>query len=75
MKKDVTELKKMFLEDPKKSSCRQNAANFAAESLQRDYSVNGNEYAAPVLSTAPQTAVLPANVQSANQASYFTAQK
>ncbi len=66
MKKDVTELKKMFLEILKNPSLANNAADFTAESLQREYSVNGNEYAPPVLATA-QTAALPANMQQANQ--------
>lgn len=67
MKKDVTELKKMFLEILKNPALANNAANYTAESLQRDYALNGNDYNnAPVLSNA-QTAVLPANVQQANQ--------
>jgi DNA-binding NtrC family response regulator len=67
MRKDVTELKKMFLEILKNPALANTAANFTAESLQRDYSVNGNEYAAPVLSNA-QPAAFPVNVQQGNQA-------
>ena len=64
MKKDVTELKKMFLEILKNPALAGNAANFTAESLQRDYTVNGNEYPAPVLSAATQPATtLPVTVQ------------
>lgn len=66
MKKDVTELKKMFLEILKNPSIANAAANFTAESLQNDYAVNGNEYAPPVLATTP-SAVLPVNVQQSNQ--------
>jgi len=66
MKKDVTELKKMFLEILKNPSIAGSAANFTAESLQRDYAVNGNDYAAPVLS-GTQQATLPVNVQQSNQ--------
>ena len=43
MKKDVTELKKMFLEILKNPALANNAANFTAESLQRDFAVNGND--------------------------------
>src|SRR3954467_15286323 len=39
MKKDVTELKKMFLEILKNPALASSAANFNAESLQRDFSV------------------------------------
>lgn len=67
MKKDVTELKKMFLEILKNPSLANTAANFTAESLQRDYAVNGSEYAAPVLSGGASTAALPVNTQQANQ--------
>jgi DNA-binding NtrC family response regulator len=67
MKKDVTELKKMFLEILKNPSIANSAANFTAESLQRDYALNGNDYNAPVLSNASQSAALPVNMQQANQ--------
>lgn len=68
MKKDVTELKKMFLEILKNPALAGNAANFTAESLQRDYAVNGNEYPAPVLSATTQpAATLPVTVQQPNQ--------
>jgi len=63
MKKDVTELKKMFLEILKNPSLASNTA----ESLQRDFALNGNEYAAPVLSNMQQTATLPVNMQQGNQ--------
>ena len=66
MKKDVTELKKMFLEILKNPSLANSAANFTADSLQRDYTVNGNEYAPSVLA-GTQTASLPVSVQQANQ--------
>ncbi len=64
MKKDVTELKKMFLEILKNPSLANAAANFTAESLQRDYPVNGNDYAAPVLTPATATS-LPVNIHAA----------
>ncbi len=67
MKKDVTELKKMFLEILKNPSLAGSAANFTTESLQNDYTLNGNDYAAPVLSTASQTAGLPMNAQPGTQ--------
>jgi transcriptional regulator with PAS, ATPase and Fis domain len=66
MKKDVTELKKMFLEILKNPALANTATNFTTESLQRDYAINGNEYAAPVLSNT-QSAGLPVNVQPSNQ--------
>lgn len=66
MKKDVTELKKMFLEILQNPSLANTAATYTAESLQRDFSVNGNDYnTAPVLTNAPATAI-PVNVQSAS---------
>lgn len=68
MKKDVTELKKMFLEILKNPSLAGSAANFTAESLQRDYAANGNEYAPPVLHSVAQAATLPVNVQQSHQA-------
>lgn len=68
MKKDVTELKKMFLEILKNPSLAGSAANYTAESLQRDFSLNGNEYAAPVLAGNNPAAALPVNVQQPNQA-------
>ncbi len=66
MKKDVTELKKMFLEILKNPSLAVNAANFATESLQRDHSLNGNEYNTPILSSS-QTDTFSSNAQSSNQ--------
>jgi len=68
MKKDVTELKKMFLEILKNPSLAGNAADYTAESLQREFAVNGNDYTAPVLAGMPQAATLPVNVQQGNQA-------
>jgi DNA-binding NtrC family response regulator len=67
MKKDVTELKKMFMEILKNPALAGSAANFTTESLQNDYSFNGNEYGAPVLSSAAQTATLPVNIQQGSQ--------
>lgn len=43
MKKDVTELKKMFLEILQNPSLAGNAANFTKESLMNDFNANGNE--------------------------------
>lgn len=65
MKKDVTELKKMFMEILKNPSLAGSVANFTADSLQKDYALNGNEYAAPALANT-QTAALP-TAQSSNQ--------
>jgi DNA-binding NtrC family response regulator len=67
MKKDVTELKKMFMEILKNPALAGSAANFTAESLQSDYSLNGNEYGTPVLSSASQNASLPVNIQQNTQ--------
>ncbi|MEO8711077.1 MAG: sigma-54 dependent transcriptional regulator [Parafilimonas sp.] len=66
MKKDVTELKKMFLEILKNPALANNAANFTAESLQNDYSINGNDYNAHALSNV-QTTSLPVNAHHGNQ--------
>ena len=66
MKKDVTELKKMFLEILKNPALAGNAVNFATESLQRDHALNGSEYNTPVLSSAPP-ASLPSGTQPSNQ--------
>jgi len=66
MKKDVTELKKMFLEILKNPALVNNAQNFSTEFLQKDHTLNGNEYSTPVLSSA-QTASLPSNMQQGNQ--------
>jgi DNA-binding NtrC family response regulator len=62
MKKDVTELKKMFLEILKNPALAGNAAEY----LQKDHGLNGNEYNTPVLSSA-QTGALPSNMQQSNQ--------
>jgi DNA-binding NtrC family response regulator len=67
MKKDVTELKKMFLEILKNPALAAHAADYTTESLQREFSVNGNDYAAPALAGVPQTATLPVNVQQSHQ--------
>ncbi len=65
MRKDVTELKKMFLEILKNPSLANTAANFTTESLQRDYTFNGNDYSAPVLTTSAGAANLPVNMHGA----------
>ena len=65
MRKDVTELKKMFLEILKNPSLANTAANFTAESLQRDYSFNGNDYPVPVLTTSAAATNLPVNMHGA----------
>jgi DNA-binding NtrC family response regulator len=62
MKKDVTELKKMFLEILKNPALANNAANFTAESLQNDYSISGNDYNAHALPNA-QPSSLAVNTQ------------
>jgi transcriptional regulator with PAS, ATPase and Fis domain len=67
MKKDVTELKKMFLEILKNPALAGSAASYTTESLQNDYTVNGSDYHTPVLSTVPQPAALPVNVQPGTQ--------
>jgi DNA-binding NtrC family response regulator len=67
MKKDVTELKKMFLEILKNPSFAVNAANFTAESLQKDYALNGETNYNTSLSTVTQPAILPSNIQQAKQ--------
>ncbi|HYK46519.1 MAG TPA: sigma-54 dependent transcriptional regulator [Parafilimonas sp.] len=60
MKKDVTELKKMFLEILKNPALANNAANFTSESLQNDYLLNGEtNYNTAVLSPVGQPAILP----------------
>lgn len=62
MKKDVTELKKMFLEILKNPALAGNAAEY----LQKDHALNGNEYNTPVLASS-QTGALPSNIQQQNQ--------
>lgn len=64
MKKDVTELKKMFLEILQNPSLAGNAANYTRDSLMQDFHTNGD--LSPVLNNpAPaHTAVLPGNVGS-----------
>lgn len=64
MKKDVTELKKMFLEILQNPSLAGNAANYTRDSLMQDFHTNGD--ISPVLSnsTPAHTAVLPGNVGS-----------
>jgi transcriptional regulator with PAS, ATPase and Fis domain len=64
MKKDVTELKKMFLEILQNPSLAANAANYTRDSLMQDFHTNGE--LSPVLSNpAPaHAAVLPGNVGS-----------
>lgn len=65
MKKDVTELKKMFLEILKNPTLANNAATYTTESLQNDYALNGNDYPTPALSNAQQTPTMPVVQQSA----------
>jgi len=62
MKKDVTELKKMFMEILKNPSLAGNAAEY----LQKEHALNGNEYNAPVLASS-QTGALPSNMQQQHQ--------
>ncbi|MBL0884179.1 MAG: sigma-54-dependent Fis family transcriptional regulator [Chitinophagaceae bacterium] len=64
MKKDVTELKKMFLEILQNPSLAGNAANYTRDSLMQDFHTNGD--LSPVLNNpAPtHTAVLPGNMGS-----------
>lgn len=62
MKKDVTELKKIFLEILKNPALAGNAADY----LQKDHALNGSEYNAPVFSSAQSTS-LPSNIQQGNQ--------
>ncbi len=66
MKKDVTELKKMFLEILQNPSLAGTAANYTRESLLQDFHSNGNGDLTPALGNqAPvHTAVLPANMSS-----------
>src|SRR4051812_23186931 len=67
MKKDVTELKKMFVEILQNPSLAHATNDFAKETVQREYAVNGNDYNnSPVLATA-QTTALPVNLQQSNQ--------
>ncbi len=66
MKKDVTELKKMFLEILKNPSLENMAASFTSESLQRDHVLNSSDYNTPVLQNI-QPAALPSVTQSSNQ--------
>lgn len=63
MKKDVTELKKMFLEILKNPALAATAADYTTESLQRDHVLNGSEYIVPALAVNPQTSVMPVNTQ------------
>jgi DNA-binding NtrC family response regulator len=62
MKKDVTELKKMFLEILQNPSLAGNAANFTKEALIQDYHGNGEQYSPsisqPQLQTNNQAVVL-----------------
>jgi DNA-binding NtrC family response regulator len=67
MKKDVTELKKMFLEILKNPALAATAANYTAESLQREHALNGNDYMVPALSVNQPTSVVPVNAQATGQ--------
>ncbi len=66
MKKDVTELKKMFLEILQNPSLAGTAANYTRDSLLQDFHTNGNGDMSPVLSNQSpvHTAVLPSNMGS-----------
>lgn len=66
MKKDVTELKKMFMEILKNPSLAGSVSSFTADALQKDYALNGNEYAVPALANT-QTGALSSTAQSSNQ--------
>ncbi len=62
MKKDVTELKKMFLEILQNPSLAGSAANFTRDSLLQDF--QSNSELQPVMNnSAPQHQILPANGQ------------
>lgn len=66
MKKDVTELKKMFLDILQNPSHMSSAANYTRESLMNDFHANGGDMqpviSAPVIASAPpsQSSYLPA---------------
>lgn len=62
MKKDVTELKKMFLEILQNPSLAGSAANFTRDSLLQDFQSN-NELQPVMNNSAPQHQILPANGQ------------
>lgn len=66
MKKDVTELKKMFLEILQNPSLAGSAAHITKESLLNDYPVNGHEMQQSMVGQPPvQTALVqPVNVSS-----------
>src|SRR5207244_8784546 len=59
MKKDVTELKKMFFEIMQNPALANNPANFTSESLQKEYALNGEvNYNNAALATVSQHAIL-----------------
>lgn len=62
MKKDVTELKKMFLEILQNPSLAGSAANFTRDSLLQDFQSN-NELQPVMTNSAPQHQILPTNGQ------------
>ncbi len=62
MKKDVTELKKMFLEILQNPSLAGSAANFTRDSLLQDFQSN-NELQPVMNNSAPQHQILPTNGQ------------
>ena len=67
MKKDVTELKKMFVEILKNPSMAGNAANYTSESLQKEYALNNTDgYNSSLPNTSISNAMLP-TVQQANK--------
>ncbi|MEO8174573.1 MAG: helix-turn-helix domain-containing protein, partial [Sediminibacterium sp.] len=66
MKKDVTELKKMFLEILQNPSLAGSAANFTRDSLMSDFHTNGDAQAMQPVITQPvnsQASFLPAGSQ------------
>jgi DNA-binding NtrC family response regulator len=61
MKKDVTELKKMFLEILQNPAVASQAANYAHESLMNDHNINGEmqkQVSVPPVSYVPSTAAV-----------------
>ncbi len=61
MKKDVTELKKMFVEILQNPSLAGNAVNFAKDALLNDYPLNGEHTGSGVMTVPPNS--IPAIVQ------------
>ena len=65
MKKDVTELKKMFVEIMQNPSLAPHAANYAKESLMQEYSGNGEQHYMPPAVLQPS--IMQSSVQGAHQ--------